>query len=212
MIQEVTTYIDNANRWKNEMRIIRAILLDCQLVECMKWRVPCYTFNNKNLFIIACFREFCALSFLKGSLLKDEQQLLISPGEASQSVKFMKFTNESGIEKLRDVIKQYIFEAIELEEKGVKVDKLASKEFELVIELQDELDKDKVLKKAFENLTIGRQRGYNIFIAGAKQSQTRLDRIEKYKSRILDGKGINDCVCGLSKKMPACDGSHNYLK
>lgn len=211
MNPEVTEYFNKQILWKAEREFLRSLLLDCGLTEELKWKQPCYTFKNKNILILAAFKEYCSVSFFKGVLLADAHHLLVSPGENSQSVKLMKFTSLTEITKLQTTLKAYIFEALELEKLGAKVTLKPNNELTLVEELVEMLAANSQLKNAFESLTPGRQRGYNLFFSGAKQSSTRISRIEKYAKRILDGKGINDCFCGLSKKMPNCDGSHKYL-
>ncbi|WP_367754609.1 DUF1801 domain-containing protein [Flavobacterium sp. WC2430] len=211
MNPKVDDFINNAKKWQPEMEQLRKLLLDCGLTEEFKWRTPCYSFQGNNIALIASFKAFCAISFLKGSLLQDANGILIQPGENSQAVRFLKFTNVHEIEQLKPIIKNYIYEAIEVEKAGLKVAFKSNKELELVDELKAILDKNLALKTAFESLTPGRQRAYNLFFEAAKQSKTRETRIEKYIPRILDGKGINDCVCGLSKKMPSCDGSHKSI-
>lgn len=211
MNPKVDAFILDANKWKSEMQALRNILLDCQLTEELKWKQPCYTYNGKNLAIIMNFKSYCALSFLKGTLLADADQILISPGENSQSVKYIQFTDIQDIVSQQAVIKSYIYEAIEVEKAGLKVVKTKSKDLEYCTELAQKLKEDVPFKKAFEALTPGRQRGYHLFFEAAKQSKTRYSRIEQYKDRILKGKGINDCVCGHSKRMPTCDGSHKWF-
>ncbi|TRX23295.1 hypothetical protein FNW25_13465 [Flavobacterium franklandianum] len=211
MNTKVDDYICNAKKWQAEIILFRTLLLECGLTEEFKWRTPCYSFQGKNVVLIGSFKEFCTLSFLKGALLQDANDLLSSPGENSQSVRFFKFTNLNQIQDLQAIIKNYIYEAIEVEKAGLKVNLKSNSELELVDELQTALDKNPVLKTAFEALTPGRQRGYNLYFSGSKQSKTRETRIEKYIPRILEGKGFQDCVCGLSKKMPTCDGSHKYI-
>lgn len=212
MNPEVDTFLINAKRWREELEILRAIVLTCGLEERLKWRQPCYAFNGKNVLIISEFKDFCVLSFLKGTLLSNSDGLLVSPGENSQHVMFMRFTSCDQIQQLEATIKATIFEAIEVEKAGLKVEKKPASELEWVPELYDKFAKSPEFQAAFEVLTPGRQRGYHLFFSGAKQAETRRDRIEKYVPRILNGKGINDCVCGLSKRMPNCDGSHNALK
>ena len=211
MNSKVDHFIRNAKQWQPEMELLRQLLLDCGLTEEFKWRTPCYCFKGNNVVLIASFKAFCALSFLKGSLLQDTNGMLVQPGENSQAVRFFKFTNVSEIKELKPILKNYIYEAIEVEKAGLKVAFKSNTEIELVEELKAILDENLALKTAFESLTPGRQRAYNLFFEAAKQSKTRVTRIEKYIPRILDGKGINDCVCGLSKKMPSCDGSHKFI-
>jgi uncharacterized protein YdeI (YjbR/CyaY-like superfamily) len=194
------------------MEQLRLLLLDCGLTEEFKWRTPCYSFQGNNVVLIGSFKEYCALSFFKGTLLQDSNEILSKPGENSQAVRFFKFTNLEEIIEQKSIIKAYIYEAIEIEKAGLKVNFKSNTELELVAELQNTLAKNPALKTAFQALTPGRQRAYNLYFSAPKQSKTRETRIEKYTPRILNGKGINDCTCGLSKKMPNCDGSHKYIR
>jgi uncharacterized protein YdeI (YjbR/CyaY-like superfamily) len=208
----IDVFIEKQEKWKDELSLLREIILECGLTEEFKWRGPCYSYQKSNLLIIGGFKEHCVLSYFKGVLLKDEAKLLVKPGENSQSARFLKFKSVNEILELKDLIKAYIFEAIELEKEGAKVEFTESKEFDLPEELLEKFKEFPELKKAFEKLTIGRQRAYIIHFNGTKQSKTKIARIEKYIPRIMIGKGFNDCVCGLSKKMPGCDGSHRELK
>jgi uncharacterized protein YdeI (YjbR/CyaY-like superfamily) len=167
--------------------------------------------NKSNVALIGSFKEFVSLSFFKGVLLADSENILHKPGENSQTVRMFKFTSASEIIQQEKTIKAYIYEAIEVEKTGVKVP--LSKATELIFpdELLAKFEKNSAFKEAFSTLTPGRQRGYNLFFSDSKQSNTRIARIEKYEERILKGIGINDCVCGLSKRMPRCDGSHKQL-
>jgi len=210
MNPKVDEFILNASRWQPEIKALRAILLDCQLQEELKWRQPCYTFQGANLAIIASFKSHCALSFLKGTLLQDDNKLLVSPGENSQSVRYLSFTNVTEIRELEATLKSYVFEAIEIEKAGIKVVKTKSEHVSYCEELHVKLEEDSTFSQAFEALTPGRKRGYALFFEAAKQAKTRESRIEQYRHRILMGKGINDCTCGLSKRMPNCDGSHKF--
>ena len=212
MNAKVDDYIFNAKKWQSEIKQLRELLLDCGLTEEFKWRTPCYSFKGKNVVLIGSFKEYCALSFFKGTLLQDSNGILSKPGENSQAIRFFKFRNLEEIIDQKSIIKAYVYEAIEIEKAGLKVNFKSNTELELVKELQLALDKNPSLKTAFEALTPGRQRAYNIYFSGSKQSKTRETRIEKYTERILAGKGFNDCVCGLSKKMPNCDGSHKYIR
>ncbi|MFV5700100.1 DUF1801 domain-containing protein [Flavobacterium sp. ZT3R17] len=212
MNPKVDAFISNAKKWQLEIELLRLLLLDCGLTEEFKWRNPCYTFQGNNVVLIGLFKEYCALSFFKGTLLQDSNGLLSKPGENSQAVRFFKFTSLQEIQELKPIIKNYIYEAIELEKAGLKVIFKSNTELELVAELQIALDKNPSLKIAFKALTPGRQRAYNLYFSAPKQSKTRENRIENYIPRILDGKGFNDCICGMSKKMPTCDGSHKYIR
>jgi uncharacterized protein YdeI (YjbR/CyaY-like superfamily) len=211
MNTKVDEYIENANKWKAEIIQLRTLLLDCGLTEEFKWRNPCYCFQGNNVVLIGSFKEFCSLSFFKGTLLQDSNNVLIKPRKNSQSMRFFKFRNLEEIIEQKAIIKAYIYEAIEIEKAGLKVVFKSNTQLELAEELQNALDKNPNLKTAFEALTPGRQRAYNIYFSVPKQSKTRETRIEKYTQRILNGKGITDCTCGLSKKMPNCDGSHKYI-
>lgn len=211
MNPKVDDFISNAKKWQSEIIQLRTLLLDCGLTEEFKWRNPCYSFQGNNVVLIGSFKAFCSLSFFKGTLLQDSNEVLSKPGENSQAMRFFKFHNQEEIIEQQSIIKTYIYEAIEIEKAGLKVIFKSNSELELVEELQNALDKNPSLKTAFQALTLGRQRAYNIYFSNPKQSKTRETRIEKYSQRILNGKGINDCICGLSKKMPNCDGSHKYI-
>ncbi len=180
------------HRWSDVLLKLREIVLDCNLEEELKWSQPCYTLNKKNVLIIAAFNDFSCISFLKGTLLQDEAKLLVSPGENSQSVKFMKFTNVQDVVKHQTIIKEYIFEAIEVEKNGIKV--VLKKPDELVYpdELLQKMKMSANFKKAFEVLTPGRKRGYIIHFTKAKQSKTRIALIDKFESKIMQGKGLMD--------------------
>ena len=212
MNPKVDDFINNATKWQPEIKQLRLLLLDCGLTEEFKWRMPCYCFQGNNVVLIGSFKEFCTLSFFKGILLQDNNGLLNKPGENSQSMRFFKFTNTDEITEKQSIIKAYIYEAIEIEKAGLKVIFKSHEKLEPVEELQIAFDKNPLLKTAFNALTPGRQRAYNLHFSEAKQSKTRVTRIEKYTQRILNGKGINDCICGMSKKMPNCDGSHKYIR
>ena len=207
---KVSNFISKLKTWKAEMEALRYILLEFQLIEDIKWGIPCYTFENSNVVIIHGFKEYCGLSFFKGALLKDAKGLLVKPGENTQGGRLIKFKSVQEINKLKTTIKSYIKEAIEIEKLGLKIEH-RNNELVLPEELINQFKKNARFKKAFNGLTPGRQRAYNLFFLAAKQAATRETRIEKYKKQILDGKGINDCTCGLSLKMPYCDGSHKQL-
>ncbi len=208
----VEEYIANAKKWKIEMELIQSMLLDCGLNEELKWGVPCYMFQSNNLVLIGAFKDYLTISFFKGVLLADPEKKLHNPGENSQSVRMFKFTSISEILEDEKLIKSYIFEAIEIEKAGLKVDLNKSNVLNFPDELLLKFEKDLVFKEAFLALTPGRQRGYNLYFSDSKNAKTRETRIEKYMDRILKGIGINDCVCGLSNRMPRCDGSHKQLK
>jgi len=178
--------------WPKELAKLRAIVLECGLREESKWGVPCYTFEGSNVVLVSAFKEYCALSFFKGVLLKDAEGILDAPGENSQAARLIRFTNAQEIIELEPVLKAYIYEAVEVEKAGLKVELNDNAELVFPEELQMILDENPALKTAFLALTPGRQRGYILYINGAKQSKTRLDRIEKYIQQILDGKGMYD--------------------
>ena len=210
MIPQVDEYLHRLQKWSEELQLLRAIVLECMLIETIKWGVPCYTFQDSNILLLGSFKEFCSISFFKGILLSDPHGILTSPGENSQSVKMVKFTNLQEIVKLKPILKEYIYEAIEVENMGLKVETKKLSDLVFAEELIQVLSQDSIFKSAFESLTPGRQRAYNLFFTAAKQPSTRISRIEKYRQQILNGKGINDCTCGLSKRMPTCDGSHKF--
>ncbi|MFT5885188.1 MAG: hypothetical protein ACI9IP_001648 [Arcticibacterium sp.] len=211
MNEKVDSYIENLKAWKPEIEGLREILLACGLTEEFKWKQPCYMYKKSNLVLLYHLKDACALGFMKGVLLKDTDKLLNKPGENSQSSRWIKLTSMKEIEEQETVIKTYVYEAIEIEKAGIKVDFKAKNELVYPEEFQKILDANREFAMAFEALTPGRQRGYNLFFSGAKQSQTRVDRIQSNIQRILDGYGIRDCTCGHSKRMPTCDGSHKYL-
>ena len=209
---QVDDHLRTVDQWQAELEQLRAIVLTCPLTEQFKWRQPCYVFEKSNVVILSGFKEYCALSFFKGALLKDPHGLLVAPGENSQSSRIIKFTNVQEIIEMEEILRAYIDEAIEVEKAGLKVEFKPKSEYAVPEELQSKFDEDPVFKTAFEALTPGRQKGYLLYFAGAKQSKARTARIEKYTPRIFDGKGMRDCVCGLSKRYPSCDGSHKQLE
>lgn len=209
MNQDVTNYINRSKQWKEELQAIREILLETELVEEFKWASPCYTNNNKNIIILAPFKEYFALGFFNGAQLTDPKGLLVKPGEHTRVGRQLRLENVADIVKKKSTIKKFIKESISAE--AFTPSKPEAAPAIVVEELNVIFKKNAALKKAFESLTPGRQRGYLIFFSGAKQSETRIARIEKYTHKILCGKGLTDCTCGLSKRMPACDGSHKLL-
>ena len=209
---KIDAFLSEATQWQAELACLRSILLECNLQEELKWGNPCYCFQKKNIILLGGFKDHCVISFIKGTLLKDEEGVLVKPGENSQSVRFIRFTSVKEITDLASTIKAYIFEAIEVEKAGLSVKLKTIDEYPLPEELKSKLEEHPALHKAFYALTDGRQRAYIMYFSDSKQSSTRLTRIERYTQRILDGYGINDCVCGLSKRKPSCDGSHKQLK
>ena len=185
MNPKVDQYLSKAARWREELKQLRAILLACPLTEELKWGKPCYTFEKSNVVVLYGLKESCAIGFLKGALLKDAKGILGKPGENSQSMRWLKFTDVPGIAKMKPVLKAFIREAIEAEKAGLKVDFKEKNELVFPEELSSKLDKTPDLKKAFAALTPGRQRGYVLYFSAAKQSETRASRIEKCAPKIL---------------------------
>lgn len=192
MNPKVNFFFENATQWKEEFEALRAIALSTELAEDLKWGCPCYTYEGKNIFLIHGFKEYCALLFFKGALMKDPDQILIQQSENVQAARQIRFTEVQQIHDLKKELRAYMFEAVEIEESGVKVEMKTTKDFEMVEEFQNRLDQDAVLKDAFEALTPGRQRAYLLHFSSAKQSKTRETRIEKCIPQILEGKGLND--------------------
>ena len=211
MNPEVNSYFNNAKKWQIEMEKLRTIVLDCGLTEVLKWGVPCYLYQNNNIVLIHAFKYYCAFLFVKGALLHDSETILIQQTENTQSARQIRFKTVKEIIEMESVLKTYIFEAIEVEKLGLKVELKKSIDYTMPEEFQIRFNKDSKLKKAFESLTPGRQKSYLNYFSAPKQTKTRVSRIESYTKRILNGKGLYDCVCGLSKKMPSCDGSHKLL-
>lgn len=188
----VDRFIDRAKSWKEEYIQLRAIILEMGLKEELKWGVPCYTLQEKNVLLIHGFKDYCAILFHKGVLLKDQNNLLIQQTKNVQAARQIRFKSLEEIIDQQELIKQYIFQAIEVEKAGLKVELKPTKAYETPIELQQEFDNSKQFQKAFYALSPGRQRGYLLYFSQAKQSKTRKDRIEKYAAKILDGKGLKD--------------------
>ena len=211
MNNAVNALIEKSSRWQVELSALRTIILSCGLTEEVKWKQPCYTFQNNNVVLIHGFKEFCGIMFFKGVLMNDVEDILVQQTETVQATRQIKFTNMDQIEKLEKIIKAYIFEAIEIEKAGLKIDYKKAENFDIPEELTQKLASDLAFNTAFEALTTGRKKGYYLHFAGAKQSATRISRIEKSSKRILNSFGLNDCVCGLSKRKPSCDGSHKSI-
>ncbi|CAM3643569.1 YdeI family protein [Pontibacter korlensis] len=185
-------FFDKETKWQQEYGKLRKLVLDCGLIEELKWGVPCYTFQESNIVLIHGFKDYCALLFHKGSLLNDTNGILIQQTENVQAARQIRFTNVKEIEELGPIIKAYIYEAIKVEELGLKVDFKKAKEFNVPEEFQNKLKERPDLKAAFENLTPGRQKGYLLYFSQAKQSKTLESRIERCIPKILEGKGLND--------------------
>ncbi len=192
MNPKVDFYFSKAKTWQEEINKLRIIILDCQLDEELKWGCPCYTFQKSNIVLIHVFKEYCALLFFKGALLKDANGILVQQTKNVQAVRQIRFTHVKEIVKIKAILKAYIAEAIEVEKAGLKVNFKKTTEFAIPEEFQTRLKKMPALKKAFNALTPGRQRAYLLYFSAAKQTQTRESRIDKCTPQILDGKGLND--------------------
>ncbi len=189
---KVDEFLSKATKWKDEYEKLRAIALDCDLYEDYKWMHPCYTFEGKNIVLIHGFKEYCAILFHKGALLKDHHKILIQQTENVQAGRQVRFTSLQEIIELESVLKAYIHEAVEVEKAGLKVVHKKTSDYVIPEEFQRSLDENPALKSAFEALTPGRQRAYLFYFSEPKQSKTRVSRVEKYMQQILNGKGLND--------------------
>ncbi len=192
MNPKVDKFLSRSDKWQEEMEKLRAIVLDCQLSEELKWGVPCYTFQNTNVVLIHAFKEYCALLFFKGSLLNDSHGILIQQTENVQAGRQIRFSNVHEIVEKQDILKAYIYDAIELEKAGLKVEFKKTTEYNIPEEFKQKLDDIPALKTAFEALTPGRQRAYLFYFSQPKQSKTRESRVEKFIPLILNGKGLDD--------------------
>ena len=189
---KVDTFLSKAKKWGKEFEQLRTIVLNCGLTEEYKWMHPCYTFEKKNIVLIHGFKEYCALLFFKGALLKDTNDILIRQTENVQAARQIRFTNVREIDKSKSILKKYIYEAVEVEKAGLKVKMKKTKDFKVPEEFQKKLKEIPSLKTAFNALTPGRQRAYIYYFSQAKQSKTREARVEKYMQQILKGKGLDD--------------------
>jgi len=198
MNPKVDWYFSKAQKWQKEIEQLRIIVLDCGLNEELKWGCPCYTFptpggrQKSNIVLIHVFKEYCAFLFFKGALLNDANGILVQQTKNVQAARQVRFTNVREIVQMKDILKAYIYEAIEVDKVGLKVNLKKTAEFTMPEEFQKKLNKNAVLKTAFYALTPGRQRAYLLHFAAPKQSKTREARVEKYSKQILNGKGLND--------------------
>ncbi len=192
MNPKVDWFFEKAGKWQEEFKQLRAIILDCDLTEELKWGQPCYLYEKRNIVLIHGFKEYCALLFFKGALLKDPKRILIQQTANVQAARQIRFTNVREIVKLKKILKDYVYEAVKVEESGAKVAYKKTAEFNIPEEFQNKLNKNAALKKAFYALTPGRQRAYIFHFSSAKQSKTREARVEKYVKQILKGKGLDD--------------------
>jgi uncharacterized protein YdeI (YjbR/CyaY-like superfamily) len=192
MNPKVGFFFNKAEKWQDEFEKLRMIILDCGLTEELKWGCPCYTFQKRNIVLIHGFKEYCALLFFKGALLKDAKGILIQQTENVQSARQIRFTGVRGIVRMQSILKAYIYEAIEVEKAGLKVKYKKTSEFIIPDEFRSKLDKIPPLKRAFDALTPGRQRAYIFYFSAPKQSKTRESRVQKCIQQILNGKGLDD--------------------
>src|SRR5258707_6406532 len=192
MNPKVDFYFNKAKKWQEEFEKLRMIMLHCGLTEELKWGCPCYTFEKRNIVLIHGFKEYCALLFFKGGLLNDDKVLLVQQRESVQAARQIRFSNVREIAKLKSILKACIYEAVEVEKAGLKVNLKKTSEFKVPEEFQNTLDEIPALKKAFKALTPGRQRGYILYFSQPKQSKTRASRVERCKQHIFNGKGLND--------------------
>ncbi len=189
---KVDFYFDKEEKWRDELDQLRTIVIDCGLDEELKWGCPCYTFRKSNILLLHTFKEYCAVLFFKGALLKDSDGILVQQTKNVQAARQMRFANIHELVALKGTLKSYILEAIEIEAAGLKVDLKKTAEFTVADEFKKKLDKNPALRTAFDALTPGRQRAYLLHFSAPKQSKTRESRVEKWTQQILNGKGLND--------------------
>ena len=187
---KMATPLCRVRTWEKELQLLRSIILECGLVEELKWSHPCYTFQNKNIVMLGTTKVFCAISFFKGALLADTQQILVTQTENMQATRQLQFTSIDQIASIETSIRSYIFEAIEIEKSGIKIQYKTPDEMVIPEEFQEKLNEDEALRIAFEGLTPGRKKAYLLFFSQAKQSKTRLARVEKWIPTIKQGKGM----------------------
>ncbi len=192
MNPKVDFYFIKNQKWQKELEKLRMIVLDCQLSEELKWGVPCYSFQGNNIVLMHVFKEYCALLFIKGSLLNDANGILIQQTKNVQAGRQIRFTNVHEIVEKEAILKAYIYEAIEVEKAGLKVNFKKAADFNIPAEFQNKLNEIPALKNAFDTLTPGRQKAYLLYFSAPKQSKTRESRIEKCIPQILKGKGLDD--------------------
>ena len=192
MNRKVDGFLRKAKKWRKEFEKLRMVCLDFGLTEELKWGKPCYTLQGSNIVLIHGFKEYCALLFMKGALLKDPRRILVQQTENVQAARQIRFTNVREIVEMEPILKSYIHEAIEVEKAGLKLNYKKTSEFTIPAEFQNKLDKNRALKRAFAALTPGRQRGYLLYFSAAKRSKTREARVEKCIPQILNGTGLDD--------------------
>lgn len=192
MNPKVDAFLAREKKWKEEFKKLREIILECELTEELKWGQPCYALEGANIVLMHGFKDYCALLFMKGALLKDAKGVLIQQTENVQAARQIRFTNVHEIDKLEKTVKSYVLEAIKIEKAGLKVELKKTLDFKVPEEFQSRLDALPALKSAFDALTPGRQRAYLFYFSQPKQAATRESRVEKYIPNILDGMGIDD--------------------
>ncbi len=212
MNPKINEFFEDLSKWKDELTVLRTFVLDCLLNEEVKWGVPCFTHNEKNIVLIHGFKDYFAVLFMKGALLLDSENILIQQTENVQSGRQIRFSSMKELIDQEATIKAYILEAIEVEKAGLKIEHKKKEEYTIPEELMSKFEIDPTFQAAFKALTPGRQKGYLLHFLGSNNPKTRIARIEKYTAKILQGKGMTDCTCGLSKRMPNCDGSHKYAQ
>lgn len=203
-------WFDNCTSWKAEVGALRAIVLDAGLVETLKWKHPCYTDNDRNILIISKRKQCAIISFLNGALIDEPQGRFVQPG-IDRSVRYLGYKSVEEVNGDRAYIETLISKAVDAKRAGLRVEPLPD-EIEYVEELRTRLDADDGFRTAFEALTPGRRRGYNLHFSQSKKSSTREARIARCEERIFQGKGLRDCVCGHTKRPPGCDGSHKHFE
>lgn len=206
MNPKVDWFFEKEEKWKSEVKELRKILLECHLTEDLKWGCPCYTYEKKNIVLIHVFKEYCAILFFKGALMKDPKKMLIQQTENVQSARQVRFTSLKEIKSLEADLTAYIFQAVEVEESGKKVELKKTKEYPVPEELTAKFQENPALEKAFGSLTPGRQRAYILNFSQPKQAKTRESRIEKCIPDILEGKGLNDVNEYLIQKKASKNG------
>ncbi|HEX2944641.1 MAG TPA: YdeI family protein [Clostridia bacterium] len=192
MNPKVDEFLSRTAKWQKELERLRMILLGCQLTEEIKWGKPCYTFRNSNIALIHGFKEYCAILFFKGALLRDTQGILVQQTENVQAGRQVRFVSVEEIAAIETILKEYIYEAVEVEKAGLGINLKKETEFKIPEELQNKFDESPALQAAFKSLTPGRQRAYILYFSQPKQSKTRESRVEKCIPNILGGKGLND--------------------
>ena len=192
MNPKVDEFLRSAKKWREEFEKLRTVCLDCGLIEELKWGKPCYTYRGSNIVLIHGFKEYCALLLFKGALLRDRKGILVQQTENVQAARQIRFTNVRQIKEMEPILETYIKEAIKVDKAGLEVSYKKTSEFAIPEEFQNRLNESPALKKAFEALTPGRQRGYLLYFSAAKQSKTREARVEKCVQQILNGRGLND--------------------